>query len=235
MMRHGLFILAAALIFGASAAKAQPTGSRIDNSRLVEDPVAGWRYGRCAAGFRAEQSEAFLATASGSREAAAAIRRVTNRNDDRCYTEAEISGQTLYMQEPLLRGAISQGRYLRAYPDAPPLAISEAAASQISVEVYNQRISSAGDTRAEIVAIFGDCVTAADPSGVDRLIRTDVQSAAEGRAIQSLADHFGPCLWEGQSIAFSAESLRASLAAALYRKAQGRTVIAVANRTEAEE
>ncbi|MFN2258995.1 MAG: hypothetical protein ABR601_04070 [Parasphingopyxis sp.] len=231
MNRAGLALLggtAALLLGSATAVTAQPTGSRINTDRLVHDPVTGWRYGRCAANFRPEASEALLASAPFSAASEAAFDRVTNRNDDRCYTQARYGGQTLYLDETVLRGQIAQGRYLGKYPDRAPPAIARATASTIPVEVYNQRIRSASNQQAEILRIVGDCVVAADPAGVDRLIRTGVTSDEEGRATGALSEHFGPCLWEGQSIEFSLESLRAALADALYRRSEGRTVMAVA-------
>lgn len=89
----------------------------------------------------------------------------------------------------------------------------------IAVEVYNERVTSVADTQAEIIRIFGDCMAAAEPMKVDALIRTDMESRAENAAIGALQPAMGPCLWNGQTIAFSRESLRAALADALYRKA----------------
>lgn len=229
-----ILVITALLLGFVSTATAQPTGSRIENRGLIEDPVAGWRYGRCAAAFRPEAVEELLATVPHSATSEAAFDRVTNRNHDRCYTYANVGGETMYLEEMLLRGQVAQGCYLRKYPGGAPASIAGAEASTIPVEVYNERIRSAEDQRAEILRIFGDCVVAADPLGVDRLIRTGVTSDEEGRAIGALSPHFGPCLWEGQSIQFSAESLRAALAAALYRRSEGRTLLALAQESGIE-
>ena len=234
MMSRAMTSMAAAVLMLAAASASAETGTRIDRSRLVENPVAGWAFGQCVARFRAEAVESFLrlrADVDGSRSA---MEDLVDPNDDRCYSLAQIPAQQLVLEPEVFRGQLAQGRYLARYPEAPPALIADAQPGTIPVEVYNQRISTTSDVRSEVIRIFGDCVTAARPDAVDALVRTRVTSDEESAAIAALGENFGPCLWEGQSISFSRESLRAALADALYRKAEGRAVTELAANEVAE-
>ncbi len=234
-MKNSMKIIAIVAAFTCATASFAQTGSRIRNTRTVETPEAGQRFADCIADWKTPESEAFLATAPGTPAAEDSMETLLPFRENRCiqFSGIEIGGRTMMIDPALLRGQISQARYLARYPRAAPASIASAPPSEIAVEVYNQRISTAADQRAEILSIFGDCVAAAEPMKVDTLVRTSVASDGESAAIGALSGVFGPCLWQGQSIEFSRESLRTALAAALYRKSEGRTVMALTEGAQA--
>lgn len=220
-------IAAAAVITTPLSAQ---TGTRIQNSRTVAAPEAGQRFADCLADFKRSESEAYVQATPGSPAAEEARRALMPFRENRCvqFAGLEVGGRTLIVDSDLLRGQVAQALYLARYGSGAPATIADAQAATIPVEVYNQRIRNAANTRAEVLRIFGDCVAAAEPMAVDALIRTSVNSDGESAAISRLSEVFGPCLWEGQSIQFTAESLRAALAEGLYRKAEGRAVTTLA-------
>ncbi|NNC72185.1 MAG: hypothetical protein HKN78_04835 [Sphingomonadaceae bacterium] len=227
--KAALGALAALALLGTATVAPGQTGTRIQNNRTVEAPEAGRRFADCLAEFNRPDALAYLATQPGSPASEAAWRTLIPFTENRCvqFTGVEIGGRTLHVDPDILRGQLSQALYLGDYPNAAPVSISGAEPGIIAVEVYNHRIRNAASARQEILQIFGDCVVAAQPMDVDALIRSDIGSRAENAAIGAIGEAMGPCLWEGQSIAFSRESLRAALAAGLYRKSEGRTVMAV--------
>lgn len=221
--------MATSALLGTATVAPGQTGTRIQNSRTVEAPEAGRRFADCLAEFNRPDRLAYLATQPGSSASESAWRELIPFSENRCVqlSGIEIGGRTLHVDQDILRGQLSQALYLNDYPSAAPASISRAEPGTIAVEVYNHRIRNAANAQQEILQIFGDCVVAVQPMDVDALIRSDIGSRAENAAIGVIGEAMGPCLWEGQSIAFSRESLRAALAAGLYRKSEGRTVMAL--------
>lgn len=125
-----------------------------------------------------------------------------------------------------LRGSLSQALYLANHSAAAPSTIAGATPTQIPVAEFNARMAAAVDPVDEAIRIFADCVVANNAMTVDRLVRSEFGSDAEMAAITAVQPSMGPCIWEGRSIAFNRETLRAALAAGLYRKAVGVPAIA---------
>lgn len=213
------FFLAIAIATLTQPALAQ-TGTRFDRIPEVEASVEGMRFGQCLANFSPREADAWLATAPGTSASNAAQEALIPR-ESHCvqFGAIGIGGSQLMFSPRILRGHVARGRYLALHGDGPPPSIANAAPATIPVEVYNARVTSAADTQAEVIRIFGDCVAAAEPMKVDELTRAEMDTDEESAAIGALGPVMGPCLWNGQTIQFSRESLRAALADALYRKA----------------
>lgn len=180
----------------------------------------------CFAVRETRRAESLLASQPGTPAESSAMEGLTGR---RSACRGELSAEQIadLTAEPrYLRGIIAQARYLARYPDAAPASIASAPPSEIAVEIYNQRVTSAADAPSEIIRIFGDCMAAADPMRLDALVRSDAGSAQETTAIGAIQPLMGPCLWNGQSVQFTRTTLRAALADALYRKAIAPPVVA---------
>ncbi|MBC7986247.1 MAG: hypothetical protein H7X93_06195 [Sphingomonadaceae bacterium] len=226
-------ICALALVAAQTPAEAQrpqgamsrETGTRLGARRTNPASEYGMRFARCLAGFQPREVAEWLATMPGTPASRASQQELLARHqqDSRCVQMGGIvvGGSEIEMSERLMRGNLAQALYVARFPDAAPPVISEAQPTTIPVEVYNARVAAAVDPQSEVIRIFGDCVAAADPMRVDTLVRSDVGSPEENSAINALGPVMGPCLWNGQSIEFSSESLRAALGDGLYRKAFG--------------
>jgi len=199
------------------------SGTRLGHVGQQDAAAYGMRFARCLVGFKPREAAAFLSTAPGTPASAAAYEALVPQRDNRCIQlgGVQIGGSTLQMTQRILRGNLAQALYLDRFPDSPPATGS--AEQTIPVEIYNTRVTTAADTQSEIIRIFGECMAMRYTAAVDRLVRTDVESDEESAAIGTLAPNMGPCLWNGQSIQFSRESLRAALADGLYRWAMGQT------------
>lgn len=209
----------------APGAMSRETGTRLGARRTNPASEYGMRFTRCLAGFQPREVAEWLATMPGTPASRAAQEALLARHQQasRCVQMGgiEVGGSELEMPENVMRGNLAQALYLARFPDGAPPAITGAQPTTIPVEVYNARVTAAVDPESEVIRIFGDCVAAADPMRVDTLVRSDVGSPEENAAINALGPLMGPCLWNGQSIAFSGESLRAALGDGLYRKALG--------------
>lgn len=218
------FVIAATLCGDAAVAQRASggtmppeTGTRLGTSQRNPGAEYGIRFARCLAGWKPREAAAFVASAPGTAESDLAYRALVPFRDNRCVSigSVTIGGASLEMPMRLLRGYVAQALYLARHDDGPPSFAGTA--EDIPVEVYNARVTSSPDQPSEIIRIFGECMARRHPAEVDRLLRTDVESSEEGTAINALAPDMGACLWNGQSIEFNRESLRAALADGLYR------------------
>lgn len=69
-----------------------------------------------------------------------------------------------------------------------------------------------------VVEEMAVCVAATNPSGIDALLRTSVESDAEKAAVAALGPWLGPCLSATAILKANRASLRAALAEALYHR-----------------
>lgn len=219
----------AALALGSLPAVAQGQGYQSYPTPTVQQPrdtpggpqrdAARVTLIDCLASDEAEDVDALLATQPGTPAEREAIRGLTGPRAP-CRRDMSIADVEALTEQPrFLRGMLAQARYLARWPDAAPPSIASAAPSEIAVEIYNARVTAAADQPSELIRIFGDCVAAVQPMTVDALVRAEAGSAAETSAIGAVNPAMGPCLWNGQSIQFSRQTLRAALADGLYRKA----------------
>ncbi len=231
------FPLAATLV--ASAPPAMAVGNAaLDNGKQRSNVTAtreGFRFGECLANYNSEATERLLQTEPGTPEEMSAYNALIPREEHRCVQLTSGDGRArLSVPIDLLRGYLAQTRYLTLNSDGAPPSIAQAQYGEINQQILINRLAGATDRPAELVRVFSDCVVAAGPMNVDALVRTDVNSRNERETMGRLSTAFGPCLWQGQSIEFSREMLRSSLADALYRMAQGRTEVGTMMTGESE-
>jgi hypothetical protein len=219
MMRNlilGVTGMAFAIGFAdASTGAAQEAETRIDaQSRRVtpsgpQDVDTAVRvmnaYGRCVARNRPRVASDILALPIRSEEQDAAVRRLFG-GDDACLGGNE--GSRLNFRAPLLVGAMAEGLLVDRYAnvDLRPLA-----------EMTDETQAAAGlapRTTSEDIAL---CVVRRDPETVRAIIRAQPASAQERAVIDRLVPHLGPCLPNGTTFTLGIPSLRALLAAGLFR------------------
>lgn len=201
---------------------------------LIAQPVAAQtagtatqaaaRYAACLVTERPVAADAYLAAALGSPSRDFAFNALVPEGDEVCAIFARApDGTALQIPEIVLTGHIAEARYVLRYPTGAPPIIATAVPVAMSDADFNARISASPDPVAEFPRIFGDCMVAARGQDIDRLVRTQPGSGPETSMIQAIQPVLGQCLWAGQTLQFSREMLRAVLADALYRKAQGVT------------
>lgn len=180
------------------------------------------RYAACLVAQRPTVADAYLAAAPGSPARAYTFNALIPEDDADCASFATApDGTQLQIPELVLTGLIAEARYITRYPSGAPPIISTSIPTAMTDQTYNSRITAAPDPAAEFPRIFGDCVVAARAQDVDQLIRSQTGSAGETAALGQIQPMLGQCLWDGQTLQFSRETLRAALADALYRKAVG--------------
>jgi hypothetical protein len=65
--------------------------------------------------------------------------------------------------------------------------------------------------------MFGQCVVRADRTAIFNLVNTIPDTDSEAESIEAIVPSLGPCVTDGQEVAFDKTSLRAILAFSLYR------------------
>ena len=242
MSQFGLALLALAGAAPASAqAPYQTQAQPMPQAQPVLDPEpleggALWDFSRCIAGQQTVWVQGLLASQPHSEAANAAIGALLSEAAATpCLGEGGFPQAGLAIDRRRLRGSLAQARYLAQYPDGAPPVIAQSVPAEIPVETFNARMNAAIDPVSEAVRIFADCVVANHAREVDRLVRTGFGSAEETAAIAAISPSMGACLWEGRSISFDAETLRAALADGLYRKANAIPALIGAVAREAEE
>jgi tetratricopeptide (TPR) repeat protein len=123
-------------------------------------------------------------------------------------TQAPLAG---LVAERLYLGSVNQYQSRPATAPAPATAGAPTLAQATSLRTQGWTAQAA----------FAECVVAAAPNEVDRLVRTDAGSIPEAEAIQSLATTSTQCLNQGRQLAMGRARLRAELARALYRQVAG--------------
>ena len=115
----------------------------------------------------------------------------------------------------LLRGGIFQALYAREFDGAGPTDFSAVTSSGYR-QLYGEDISPEART-AVALEQFGECVSRADGTGVQALLRQRPGSAGEREAIAALQPRFGACIPREQTIRFSPSVLKGALAEGIYR------------------
>ena len=220
--RGMLVALASAFVaFAPAAALAQSsgeesrTGTRFKKEKYQEDRAVREtlsHYGHCVAGYKSDRIEAFLLDPTV--ETWEGMTR-TPDNRTRCALRDMVSSFDD------MRGALSEGWYVKRFPDGPPPAFTVGEQSAPPEDEVAARLAAAGpeDLAAVVLAEFARCVAATAPVQVDRLLRTRVDSGDERAAVADLGPYFGPCAFEGQSLAFDYTGIRSMLAYALALRA----------------
>lgn len=229
MMRAGLsFAVALGLVAaGATPAVAQRategadqnvrTGSRFTENKFKDSkgarPMMQF-FGQCVARSRMDVVRAFLIDPSRAN-----WDRIVDFPDNttRCV-DRDMSSDFRTM-----RGAISEGWYLAAYPDGPAPVIAAMTPSVPSADAAIARIVAADEKEKPDVIVdeFAACVVAVDPAGSDALLRSQINTDAEKAAIGALSPNFGKCAFEGQRLSFNVMGLRSAIAYALAARSLG--------------
>lgn len=201
----------------AALAFAAPASAQQEAAQSPSEAAA--RYAACLVAQRPSIADIYLAASPGSPERAYAFNVLAPVEDAACARFATApDGQRLEIPETILSGYIAEARYLIRFPSAPPPLIASSPPAPTSDEEIAARLAEAADPAAEFPRIFGDCVVRLRAPDVDRLVRTQPGSAEEQTVLGALQTSLGQCLWSGQTLEFSRETLRAALADALYRR-----------------
>lgn len=120
-----------------------------------------------------------------------------------------------------LRALLVEEIYLEGNGPAPAISPEASMAT-------NRQFVSTGDglARARGLADFSDCLVYRDAVRADALLRTDPGSPDELETSRALASTLSGCLIEGQTIAFSASSIRALAADGLWARSALGSVVA---------
>lgn len=208
-----MFVAAAiAASVSASPAPAQDAAAQSPSEAAAE-------YAACLVAQRPSIADIYLAASPGSPERAYAFNALAPVEDAACARFATApDGQRLEIPETVLSGYIAEARYIIRFPSDPPPLIASTPPVATSDEEIAERLAAAADPAAEFPRIFGDCVVRLRAPDVDRLVRTQPGSSEEQAVLGALQTSLGQCLWSGQTLEFSRETLRAALADALYRR-----------------
>ncbi|HMG47385.1 MAG TPA: hypothetical protein VK614_08000 [Allosphingosinicella sp.] len=209
-----LSVTAAAAMLASAAPAEPPPGSRIDpapGSVPRQDVGAQGaalrimhRYSACVARSHQRWAEAMIALPFMSEEQANAVRRQQGGEED-CMG---YSGLELSFRAPLLVGGMAEYLIESRYRAAPLAPVSQLADSDVEAGALAPR------NGYEDLAL---CVVRRNPTAVRTLLRTPPASAAEQAAARGLAPDLGPCVPQGQTIAFGPPTLRGLLAVSFYK------------------
>ncbi|MDE2562227.1 MAG: hypothetical protein KGL48_08260 [Sphingomonadales bacterium] len=134
---------------------------------------------------------------------------------DQCLGDT-MNGMTLestfFMSTSSIRGLLSEQAYLAgrpAYLAAPEGAVIPA-----------RTFVATGDELpvARGLAQFEDCVATTDPANADALLRTKPGTAEENAAARALVPALGACLAKGQTLSFTAQSIRSFAAEGMWQR-----------------
>lgn len=209
-----LSVAAAAGMLASAAWAEPPPGSRIDSApgsverEDVHQQGAALRvmrrYATCLARSRPRWAEAMIALPFMSEDQAAAVQRDQGGEED-CMG---YSGLELSFRAPVLIGGMAEYLIESRYRAAPLEPVSHLGDADVEARALTPR------NGYEDLAL---CVVRRNPAAVRALLRTPPASAAERAGARDLAPDLGPCVPQGQTIAFDAGALRGLLAVSLYR------------------
>ncbi|WP_338465856.1 hypothetical protein RXV95_09745 [Novosphingobium sp. ZN18A2] len=118
----------------------------------------------------------------------------------------------LSTSQSAMRGLLAEQAYLanrRTYIAPPPDSVVPA-----------RTFVATGDDLpiARGLAQFEDCIAMTDPAGADALLRTKPASIDEDTAARALAPALGKCLPKGQTLSFTAQSVRSFAAEGMWQR-----------------
>lgn len=141
------------------------------------------------------------------------FRNMYDGYDEVCLSGIE--GGTLSFSSALYRGALFQALYEREFKRNGPTDFSAVTDTGYR-GLYSTPLSAEART-AIALEQFGECVSRADPSGVQKLLRQRAGSSDEDDAINALRPKFAACIPKDQTIRFSPSILKGAVAEGLYR------------------
>lgn len=141
------------------------------------------------------------------------FRNMYDGYDDLCLSGIE--GGTLSFSSGLYRGALFQALYEREFKRSGPTDFSAVTDTGYR-RLYSTPLSAEART-AIALEQFGECVSRADPAGVQKLLLQRPGSSDEDEAINALRPKFAACIPRDQTIRFSPSILKGAVAEGLYR------------------
>ena len=210
----------AALLVASTAVGAQQTeiGSRVAQRAQTASVKSGSQsvvdshlYAECIVHRRASLSASYLELTDPSvtGSARANLGRQIECNNTQISSEFS-NEQRLSIPTDLYRGMIAEAliaaRFVRATPAPVPLA-------KIYVSPW---VGVSG--RAPAVEEMGICVAATDPEGIKVVLASSPESSEELAALRALAPAMGSCLAANVKLTANRQSIRATLAEALYHR-----------------
>lgn len=183
----------------------------LDRKAVARDLPAGFQYKQatladfadCVINQAPKQSANLFATAPGSLEEGAAVRKFGNL--DNCTRgRAFVSGRT-----GEFRGALAEVALKR---DAARLAALSSRDAVPPVRIAERMIG----TRKFVIA-YGQCLALAAPAEAVKLIATDYGSYAEKSALLFIGEPLKACMPEGVAYPINIRDVRNHVADALYR------------------
>jgi hypothetical protein len=121
----------------------------------------------------------------------------------------------LRFRQSIFRGTLYESLYRADY--ARGRAVDIASAPQIAYVTGDPATWTQGQREWLGLQDFADCVVRAKPAEARALVMSEVETAAEGRALASIGPALGPCLVQGVETRFSRPILRGLIAESLYR------------------
>ena len=141
------------------------------------------------------------------------FRNMYDSYEDACLSGME--GGRLSFSSGLFRGALFQALYEHEFRKDAPTDFS-AVTDTGYLRLYSSPLSAEART-ALALERFGECVSRADPRGVQKLLRQRPGSSEENEAINALKPRFAACIPRDQTIRFSPSILKGAVAEGLYR------------------
>ena len=133
---------------------------------------------------------------------------------ERCLSRATVhstDGLLLKMNHKSFRDMMVEKSYVMGNPAAPAWLNAMPPQSQRRFFAQNEQY-----VQARTLAEFADCVVRANPTASDALLRTAFATGSERVAAGKLAPVLGGCLYEGQTIDFEVQNIRAIVADGLW-------------------
>jgi hypothetical protein len=141
----------------------------------------------------------------------AAYRQLKKLAASECLTYGSLT-----MPYAVMRGAMFRAAYRIEFRH-PPAQLGE---KGVDFSAFVTDATKPASRRYLALMDFAQCVVRADPAGSDAVLRSQVGSSEEKRAVDALVPKLGPCLLAGLTLNTNKGNIEALLSEALYREAQ---------------
>ena len=198
-------------ILGAALAATVPSMAFAQDFPSTESIRAMFTQGYCAVRHHPASASKLLATPPGSKEEAKVIRSL---GLEHCLPVG-LGLPYLDLDRQLLRGVIAEAVLDESRKKKGKIDPAAAPFGNLSPDAIGA-LDEKG--QASLAGLdFAQCLVAASPDGVKKLLNTNPTWGTQDKAIQQLQPYLGPCLPKGAEVAFSKLVLRGLLAEAAYR------------------
>src|SRR5687768_15432194 len=209
-----------ALASAGGVGRAQETGTLITHKSAEIDTggkdaarVTMEAFAACTVSRSTGRAQALAEVPVDSPRYERLFRNMFDAFDDLCLSG--VDGGTLSFSSGLFRGALFQALYEREFKRGGPTDFSAVTDTGYR-RLYTTPLSPQART-ALALEQFGECVSRADPAGVQALLRQRPGSSDETGAINALRPKFAACIPRDQTIRFSPSILKGAVAEGLYR------------------